>query len=490
MTTLPTALAHLSALQVLDVRDNPLDADLAAHAEQGIASLFSYLRALRQLRDAGGNQVCPAATEARTARRPPPARSQHRPPPPPVPFPVGGGQDPMDARLALNELRDACVEGVVSDLLRERWSAAATSRSLLLARLSLREIPPDRFSPVEGLTALDVGGNPLSEVPGSLLAAHPALTSLRAPRCRLSDLPHAVSRLQALQVLDVSGNALEAVPPAVARLPSLRVLDMSDNAIAALPRGLGRRPRPLHVLAVHGNPVVAATALAVARAAAGPGSDAHRGVSDIVALIATRGVAAALRVIAAGACEERGRVAGPAGRNASAGRGSEGWTPPPEDSGWDEMGGEEGGDGDYPGPPANGGSPPPWLGLPRLDPTQAELPGGSGTPAGLVGVEEEAVTRAATALRLGSAAVTLAGLGVERVPPALFQCSQLTELSLARNRLQVCGRRAGQGGHGDSVAQPWCLNLTPSPPATGRPAQPRIAPGAAASDPLRERAPR
>lgn len=465
MTTLPSSLADLSALQVLAVHDNPLDAELAAHAELGLTALFAYLRALRQLRDAGGFQV----------------RQQPSPPhflPAALLTLTHNAQDPTEARRALSELRDACVDDVASGLLRERWSAAATSRSLLLARLCLQEIPTDRVPAVEGLSVLDVGGNPLADLPAPLLAAHPALSTLRAPRCRLSGLPPALSRLRFLQVLDVSGNALEAVPPAVVRLPSLRILDVSDNAITALPRRLGRRARPLQVLAVHGNPVVAGTARAVARAAAdSEGESFGEGPSDIVALMATRGVAAGLRVIAAGACDGRARGAAATGLEGDGG--SVGHSEEEEEEkewGDDRQNLIETGDED------EDESPPPWLGLPRLGAASAESAGGHSAADGSGGPDEEAAARATAAHRSSSVALSLAGLGIERVPPALFQCSQLAELSLARNGLEVRGGR-------DPAWACFAPLLTPVMLATDCAPQPRVPARHEAPRPGREPAP-
>jgi len=79
--------------------------------------------------------------------------------------------------------------------------------------------------------------------------------SLKLPSGVLRTLPEAgISRLQALQVLIVSGNALTSLPDCVGSFPVLRVLEAERNALTALPDSIGNCEK-LEVVKVSANKI-------------------------------------------------------------------------------------------------------------------------------------------------------------------------------------------------------------------------------------------
>ncbi|KAJ9449320.1 Protein lap1 [Diplonema papillatum] len=59
----------------------------------------------------------------------------------------------------------------------------------------------------------------------------------------LLKIPPSIKRLQMLQILILSHNALPALPDAVCELVSLKVLEVEDNLLTALPKNLGKLPK-------------------------------------------------------------------------------------------------------------------------------------------------------------------------------------------------------------------------------------------------------
>ena len=91
------------------------------------------------------------------------------------------------------------------------------------------------------------------------MGALKGLVRLVARGCALEDgdLPaaHGLWALPALAVLDLADNRLTTLPPSVARLgAALQVLDVSHNAVRMVPAWVGRM-KTLQVLCVHGNPL-------------------------------------------------------------------------------------------------------------------------------------------------------------------------------------------------------------------------------------------
>jgi hypothetical protein len=132
--------------------------------------------------------------------------------------------DDVRARLAvcssgLAGLGLACVDGLVG---------------LLGARL---------LAPSIGVTEMDLSGNSLVTLPGSLGGESPGWRALRkldvSGNASLAALPASVCGLPALRVLAAAGCSLRALPDALGRLTTLRQLHLQDNALEALPDSLG-----------------------------------------------------------------------------------------------------------------------------------------------------------------------------------------------------------------------------------------------------------
>eukprot|EP01060_Flectonema_neradi_P013722 TRINITY_DN2044_c5_g1_i1.p1 TRINITY_DN2044_c5_g1~~TRINITY_DN2044_c5_g1_i1.p1 ORF type:complete len:510 (+),score=129.63 TRINITY_DN2044_c5_g1_i1:82-1611(+) len=64
--------------------------------------------------------------------------------------------------------------------------------------------------------------------------------TLKLPKGMLTQLPSAIGRLTALQVLVVSGNALSKLPDELSTLPQLKILEAQDNNLTELPSALSK----------------------------------------------------------------------------------------------------------------------------------------------------------------------------------------------------------------------------------------------------------
>lgn len=108
-------------------------------------------------------------------------------------------------------------------------------------------LPPEAL--IAHATAVDVGGAGLASLPAALAAAMPRVTRLRADHNALTDVPALPPGLTAL---DLGYNPLQFVPAAVAACAALVTLDLSSCGLAALPPSIGDLTR-LTALNVAGN---------------------------------------------------------------------------------------------------------------------------------------------------------------------------------------------------------------------------------------------
>jgi Leucine-rich repeat (LRR) protein len=100
--------------------------------------------------------------------------------------------------------------------------------------------------------------NAIPAVPAAIAALAESLTVLRLPNNRLTagGLPAELWVCSALKVLDLAGNAIEALPPAVAGLRGLVELNLARNRISALPDAVCELAG-LALLRVSDNPTLA-----------------------------------------------------------------------------------------------------------------------------------------------------------------------------------------------------------------------------------------
>ncbi len=114
----------------------------------------------------------------------------------------------------------------------------------------LTEFPPEIFTLADSLEILNLSGNALDRLPDDL----PRLHRLRVLFCsdnRFMALPDVLGRCAGLDMVGFKANRIRHVP-AAALPPRLRWLILTDNDIAELPDELGRRPR-LQKLMLAGN---------------------------------------------------------------------------------------------------------------------------------------------------------------------------------------------------------------------------------------------
>ncbi|QPF75811.1 serine/threonine-protein kinase [Roseateles sp. DAIF2] len=137
-----------------------------------------------------------------------------------------------------------------------RSGALRGSTRLSLNGARLTALPPEIFDPeiADTLEILDVSGNALEQLP-EVLAELPRLRIVFASNNRFTELPAVLGRCPQLEMVGFKSNRIREVDGEA--LPArLRWLILTDNAIETLPPELGRRPR-LQKLALAGNRLTA-----------------------------------------------------------------------------------------------------------------------------------------------------------------------------------------------------------------------------------------
>ena len=131
-----------------------------------------------------------------------------------------------------------------------RAGRLAGSAKLDLRGCGLTELPPEVFALSDTLEVLDLSGNQLQALP----EAFATLRRLRVLFCSnnpFTELPAALGRCAALNIIGFKANRIERLPPQ-ALPPALRWLILTDNRIAELPESLGDCTR-LQKLMLAGN---------------------------------------------------------------------------------------------------------------------------------------------------------------------------------------------------------------------------------------------
>jgi len=101
----------------------------------------------------------------------------------------------------------------------------------------LNEFPREVFELADSLEVLNLSGNALDVLPDDLHRLH-RLRVLFCSDNRFTELPEAIGRCQGLDIVGFKANAIRSVP-AAALPPSLRWLILTDNQIEELPETLG-----------------------------------------------------------------------------------------------------------------------------------------------------------------------------------------------------------------------------------------------------------
>ncbi|GMI38273.1 hypothetical protein TeGR_g3499, partial [Tetraparma gracilis] len=96
----------------------------------------------------------------------------------------------------------------------------------------------EKLARVDNLRELNLGCNPISEVPPGL-ALLQSLATLSMDDCLLSAFPAPVANLSSLEELRMSGNAIgELTEGDIGGMAGLRLLNMDNNKIQTFPQGL------------------------------------------------------------------------------------------------------------------------------------------------------------------------------------------------------------------------------------------------------------
>lgn len=124
------------------------------------------------------------------------------------------------------------------------------TREIRLTGRGLTQLPPEVFDHADTLELLDVSGNQLDALPDDLHRFQ-RLRILFASSNRFTALPRVLGACPRLEMVGFKSNAIADVP-AEALPPRLRWLILTDNAIDALPAAIGQRPQ-LQKLMLAGN---------------------------------------------------------------------------------------------------------------------------------------------------------------------------------------------------------------------------------------------
>lgn len=118
-----------------------------------------------------------------------------------------------------------------------RAGALAGSRRLSLS-CGLTHFPPEIFTLADTLEILDLSGNALNALPADLARLH-RLRIIFCSNNRFTELPAALGQCAQLEMIGFRANQIRHVP-AGALPPRLRALVLTDNQLTELPAAIGR----------------------------------------------------------------------------------------------------------------------------------------------------------------------------------------------------------------------------------------------------------
>lgn len=118
------------------------------------------------------------------------------------------------------------------------WWEQIDLSKLILASNLLTTLPQE-LSELQALAILDVHDNKLQALPAEAVASWDKLEKLDASHNELGSLPEALCSLEFLTALLLQHNKLQRLPDGFAKLTNLQVLDLSHNDLTTLPHGFG-----------------------------------------------------------------------------------------------------------------------------------------------------------------------------------------------------------------------------------------------------------
>ena len=138
---------------------------------------------------------------------------------------------------AMNPTHDTQPHPVPGMLAQLRAGALAGSRRLSLS-CGLTHFPPEIFTLADTLEILDLSGNALDALPADLARLH-RLRIIFCSNNRFTELPAVLGQCAQLEMIGFRANRIRQVP-GDALPPRLRALVLTDNQIDALPAAIGR----------------------------------------------------------------------------------------------------------------------------------------------------------------------------------------------------------------------------------------------------------
>jgi hypothetical protein len=106
----------------------------------------------------------------------------------------------------------------------------------------LTEFPREIYDLADSLEVLNLSGNALNALPDDLDRLH-RLRVLFCSDNRFTQLPESIGRCQGLEMVGFKANRIRNVPAAALQLPSLRWLILTDNQVETLPETIGQCTR-------------------------------------------------------------------------------------------------------------------------------------------------------------------------------------------------------------------------------------------------------
>lgn len=152
--------------------------------------------------------------------------------------------------------RGDTTEGSHGDLLAQRLARCKTQTAgteLDLSSLGLLELPIEALTEFPSLKKLNVRDNNLTQLPDEIAQQLPHLTLLNATGNKLEVLPGTIGALCCLQRLLLENNCISRLPTSISKLSALEELNVRSNQLEVLDEDLGNHLPKLKTLLLGDN---------------------------------------------------------------------------------------------------------------------------------------------------------------------------------------------------------------------------------------------